>query len=492
MLKNKSIKIPLGIEGMNSNHQLKTFKDSNLYDIEQQYLNILKNIVEVGEDRPTRSGFTKSIFGESIKFDLRDGFPLLTTKKMFIKGVIEELMWFLSGSTNVNDLPVSVQHWWKPWASSNGDLGPIYGEQYRKARWYFETCPRIFDAPEILYDDKLLFGVGKNLIKFERGLPEHVKMLKGVWKDMLSRCYNTSSKGYKSYGAKGVHVDPEWFDFEKFMEDVMNIPGWYLKKEYPSEYSLDKDIKFSSNRYSKDTCIWASHTEQSLNTSTGTPFYATSPDGVRMLFASLGEMNRKIGLNISAIHRCLNGKLHTHHGWSNFKYFKAGNGDKIVRFREVDQLKNLIAEIKNNPTSRRHMINLWNSPAMEHANLPCCHGSVMQFYVSNEGILHGSFYQRSADWFIGVPVNLASYSILMHILAIECGLKVGTIRYNFGDAHIYHNHFDQVAEQLSREPRKLPTMKINPDIKNIFDFKYEDFELIGYDPHPTIKAPVAV
>jgi thymidylate synthase len=414
---------------------------------------------------------------------------------MFMNGAIDELLWFLSGSTNAYDLPERSQKWWTPWAREDGALGPIYSEQYRKARWWFEVEPRIFEAPDVVKQDGLLCGVGvpgteRWSTAKGKGLSAEEVLLKAAWRDMLRRCYDENSNGFKAYGAIGVHVSPEWLSFDNFSRDAKRLQGWHLKLEYPEEYSLDKDILCASNRYSKETCIWASHQEQSINTSTGTPFYGVSPSGDEVFFPSFGEALRERGLNIGAVHRALNGKLKTHHGWSNFRYATPSPG-KTIRFREVDQLKRLIAGVKHDPDGRRHLINLWNTPAMEHTALPCCHGSVIQFYVS-DGKLSCQMYQRSADLFIGVPVNIASYALLTHMVAQVCGLGVGDFIHTFGDAHIYDNHIEQVEEQLSREPFPLPTLQLNPDVKDIFSFTAKDVVVVGYQHHPAITAEVAV
>lgn len=263
----------------------------------KQYLDLLRHICDNGSMKSDRTGTgTKSVFGYQMRFNLNDGFPLLTTKKVHLKSIIYELLWFISGDTNIkylNDHGVSI---WDEWADENGDLGPVYGHQWR---------------------------------------------------------------------------------------------SW------------------------------------------------PTPDG-----------------------------------------------------GHIDQLKNLIEQIKKNPDSRRHIISAWNVAEVEKMALPPCH-SLFQFYVA-EDRLSCQLYQRSADVFLGVPFNIASYALLTMMIAQVCDLELGDFVHTFGDVHIYSNHFNQVAEQLSREPRKLPVMKINPEVKDIFSFKYEDFILEGYDPWPAIKAPVAV
>ncbi len=457
----------------------------------RQYLDLLEHVLDHGVKKEDRTGTgTLSVFGWQMRFDLSEGFPLLTTKKMFTAGLIDELIWFISGSTNVNDLPDRTKKWWTPWQSADGGLGPIYGEQYRRSRWWFQVVPDIREQPKVCKNQELFAGVGDiGTTSRTMGQSREMAILKSTWREMLKRCYAEKSKAFKHYGATGVHVDTAWLNFDNFMRDAAHLPGWNMKRMWPSYFSLDKDTLAASNCYSAETCMWASHDEQGYNTSTNKPFYATSPEGTETLFASIGEMHRVFGMNLSAVHRCLNKKLVTHHGWSNFRYAE-GEG-KVFRFREVDQLMSLIANLVYDPHSRRHMINLWHTPAMAHANLPCCHGSVIQFHVAN-GELSASVYQRSVDTLIGLPVNIASYALLTLMVAQVCGYEPGDFVWTGGDCHLYLNHLEQAKLQLTREPRKLPTMKLNQDVKDIFEFKFEDFTLEGYDPHPHIKAEVAV
>jgi thymidylate synthase len=263
----------------------------------QQYLDLLRHIRENGVMKEDRTGTgTQSVFGYQMRFNLASGFPLLTTKKVHLKSIIHELLWFISGNTNINYLRENGVTIWDEWADEQGNLGPVYGHQWRS---------------------------------------------------------------------------------------------------------------------------WA------------------GPNG-----------------------------------------------------RAIDQLSGVINLIQHNPDSRRMLVTAWNPAEIDQMALPPCH-CLFQFYVAN-GKLSCQLYQRSADVFLGVPFNIASYALLTMMIAQVCGLEPGEFIHTTGDTHIYRNHFDQVALQLSREPRKLPTMKINPEVKSIFDFKYEDFTLEGYDPWPAIKAPVAV
>ena len=263
----------------------------------KQYLDLLRHIYTDGVVKTDRTGVgTKSIFGWQSRYDLSEGFPLLTTKKVHLKSIIYELLWFLSGSTNIGYLKEHGVSIWDEWADENGDLGPVYGHQWR---------------------------------------------------------------------------------------------SW------------------------------------------------PTPDG-----------------------------------------------------GSIDQISKLIETIKHNPDSRRMLVSAWNVAEVDSMALPPCH-CLFQFYVA-EGKLSCQLYQRSADTFLGVPFNIASYALLTMMIAQVCGLQPGEFIHTTGDTHLYLNHLEQAALQLSREPRPLPRMIINPEVKDIFGFKYEDFTLEGYDPWPAIKAPVAV
>ena len=263
----------------------------------KQYHQLLQHILDHGTQKGDRTGTgTTSVFGYQMRFDLQEGFPLVTTKKCHLRSIIHELLWFLKGDTNIAYLKENKVSIWDEWADENGDLGPVYGYQWR-----------------------------------------------------------------------------HW------------------------------------------------------------------PDG------------------------------------------KGG---------EIDQIKELVHQIKTKPDSRRLMVSAWNVADVDQMALPPCH-CLFQFYVA-DGKLSCQLYQRSADVFLGVPFNIASYALFTMMMAQVCGLEAGEFIHTFGDAHLYSNHIEQTQLQLSRDCRPLPTMKINPDVKDIFGFTYEDFELLNYDPHPHIKAPVAV
>ena len=295
----------------------------------KQYLDLLDKICREGVVRGDRTGTgTKGIFGYQMRFNLAEGFPLLTTKKVFLKGVIHELLWFLRGDTNIKYLVENGVHIWDSDAF----------------RYYNELCVKHGVLPVDL--DTFL-------------------------------------------AAAGVESPIEGYRFG----DLNHVYG-YQWRSWPK---------------------------------------------------SSGEV--------------------------------------------VDQIANVIHTLKTNPTSRRMIVSAWNVADVEDMALPPCH-TMFQFFVA-EGKLSCQLYQRSADPFLGVPFNIASYALLTMMIAKECGLELGDFVHTLGDAHLYLNHLEQADEQLKREPRELPKMYLNPEVKSIFDYTYEDFTLEGYDPHPAIKAPLS-
>ena len=297
----------------------------------KQYLDLLARIKNEGVVKTDRTGTgTKSVFGHQMRFDLSQGFPLLTTKKVFLKGIIHELLWFLNGDTNIKYLVDNGVHIWD-------------NDAYR---YYNELCVKEGVLPVAMEE-------------FLRAAQEGI---------------DSPIEGYK-----------------------------------------------------------------------------------------FGDLNHVYGYQ--------------------WRSWPRPNGEAI------DQIQQAVDLITKNPDSRRIIVSAWNVADVEKMALPPCH-SLFQFYVA-DGKLSCMLYQRSADTFLGVPFNIASYALLTMMMAQVCGLEAGEFVHTLGDTHLYLNHFEQVEEQLSRTPRKLPTMRINPNVKSIFDFKFEDFTLEGYDPYPTIKAPMS-
>ena len=297
----------------------------------KQYHDLLNRIMTQGVTKSDRTGTgTKSVFGHQMRFDLSEGFPLLTTKKVFLKGIIHELLWFLKGDTNIKYLVENGVHIWD-------------NDAYR---YYNELCVKAGVLPVAMEE-------------FLRAAQEGI---------------DSPIEGYK-----------------------------------------------------------------------------------------FGDLNHVYGYQ--------------------WRSWPRPNGEAI------DQIQQAVDLITKSPDSRRIIVSAWNVADVEKMALPPCH-SLFQFYVA-DGKLSCMLYQRSADTFLGVPFNIASYALLTMMMAQVCGLEAGEFVHTLGDTHLYLNHFEQVEEQLSRTPRALPKMKINPNVKSIFDFKYEDFELEGYDPYPTIKAPMS-
>ena len=462
-----------------------------LKPVRSQYEDFLRHVATHGAPKADRTGTgTTSVFGHQMRFDLNEGFPLVTTKKMFTRGMVEELLWFVSGDTSVKTLQDKGVNFWDSWVHPDGTIGHGYGKQFRKKEHMALVKPRVYPRPDRheMRSDRTVFGIGYHG-SFDRTDP-HRGWLVNVWREMLRRCYWPTCPAYPGYGGAGIHVSPEWHSFENFQKDARQLPGWELKLEYMREYSLDKDVLWASNRYGRDTCMWASSWEQNVNRSNTSPFFAVSPDGVETLCGSIGQAHRDYGLNLSAVYRCLEGTLNSHHGWTGFRRVAHAEGE-VVRLREIDQLKSAVASIKHSPESRRHVISLWDAGDVDRTSLPPCHGTVIQFDVTG-GKLSCQMYQRSADLFLGVPVNIASYALLTHMVAQQCDLGVGDFIWTGGDCHIYSNHTEQVALQLSRAPFAYPTLNIKRRPDSIFDYQFEDFEFLDYQHHPAIKAPVAV
>jgi thymidylate synthase len=276
-------------------------------------------------------------------------------------------------------------------------------------------------------------------------------------------------------------------EYENFVSDLPKIENWYSKKIDPENYSLDKDY-YGSKVYAPDTCIWLSKEEQRVNTSRTKLIRVTKPDGGSQLEVDIRAICRMYGLDYSSVTKVVRGER-THVKGFVFEEMCVEPG-KLIRCRKFDQLRHMIQQIKNDPSSRRIVVSSWNVSELEQMRLPPCH-CLFQFYVDGRK-LSCQMYQRSADVFLGVPFNIASYALLTMMISQLCDLEPHEFIHTFGDVHLYKNHKSQALEQLSRDPRPLPQVVINPLIQNINDFRYEDFELTGYDPHPHIPAKVSV
>lgn len=452
----------------------------------KNYLELLEKLLTEGTQKGDRTGNgTLSIFGHQMRFDLAAGFPLITTKKVHLKSIIHELLWFLNGDTNNNLLEEKGVSIWREWSKSDGSLGPVYGKQWRRWEKIELVKPRLFKRPVTKLNPDKVAGVGYG--SEERNASDFNRHIYNVWNEMLHRCYDSSRHHYSEYGGRGIFVDSRWHDFSQFLADVGELPNGLLKLTYPNDYKLDKDF-FATNKYSKETCIWLTDKEQAINTRRGQVCIATRPDGHEIVTMDVAGLCRDYLLDESTVYKCLRGERTQHKKWT-FKYMEIAAG-LIPRLRIFDQIQELIVNIKHNPNSRRLVVSAWNVGDIEAMQLPPCH-ALFQFYVANNK-LSCQLYQRSCDTFIGVPFNIASYALLTMMIAQQCDLELGEFVWTGGDVHLYLNHLEQAKTQLQRTPRALPTMKIKRKPASIFDYQYDDFELVGYDADTHISAPIAI
>lgn len=501
----------------------------------QQYKDLVKYVLDNGIDSGDRTGTgTKSVFGYQMRFDLQKGFPLVTLKRTYWKGVLVELLWLMRGETNVKFLQDRGVKIWDEWSRFDGiypsqkrligevEIKDIQGDEY-----FGNFSTKGLNAPRNSLDDKL----------------------RNVWIKMMKRCYDKNSHNYHQYGEKGVMVSKEWHDPRQFIEDAKKLTNWENKIKNWNSYELDKDY-YQSHTYSKECCVWLHTSENNLYTKNFNPFemFIGNKKYLCMSFCHASEMT---GISKSSIHRWANegksskcdikyrnmevrfnfkvkknlrylftnGDLGPVYGemWRNWKYTEedafinlANSEDKFLKERyglvyeneSLDQLTNVIERIKTNPNCRRLIVSAWNAGQIHNMALPPCH-AFYQFYV-RDGKLSCQLYQRSADVFLGVPFNIASYAALTHLVANECGLEVGDFIHTFGDAHIYNNHIDQCKEILKREPMELPTLEVNIPAGTLMHFidhivpglSWEEIQrlitLNNYKSHPAIKGEVSV
>lgn len=522
----------------------------------RQYLDLLQRIKDEGVIKGDRTGTgTKSIFGHQMKFDLRDGFPMLTTKKLHLRSIIHELLWFLNGDTNNRYLKENKVRIWNEWCDANQNLGKIYGYQFRKLYElnteeyeiatkpepyvddYVETENDVLDPVYVPGDEfigKIFAGfngaeykvISKELVPQTSDLlsehidyykiqfivtksirtvtsneminaPESIEDLYGLtvvhrgylggirpetemefvaydqWEYMMNACYDEKSIGYKNHGALNKTVCKRWWNFKNFLYDFPLIHGYYeLMKSY-DQYRISL-CEHGSDTFAPDRCMF-------VNIAMETKLYDKSYTAV--------SFEKKI-------HLCKDLDVLDDY---MFLYRPVElNNDEFIRckIKFVDQIQNCIDLIKNDPNSRRIMVCAWNPEHLDEMNLTPCH-CLFQFYVSPDETgkpkwLDLQLYQRSCDTFLGVPFNIASYSLLCMMMAQVCNLEPRYFIHTMGDTHLYLNHLDQADLQLTREPRELPKMNINKEVKDLFSFKYEDFELVDYNPHPHIQAKVSV
>lgn len=464
---------------------------------EQQYLDILEELLTANsKDDRTGTG-TNSLFCRHMRFDLSKSFPLLTTKKVFWKGVAAELLWFISGSQDERELckltygtdSLEKQTIWTGNCQDRASLddnrfnGYNMGNMYNIAWRYLPCSPheyKIFERRTFV-DDYIETGVGEhfNITVAKHGYlgsdykrNDTSKKLYKVWQDMLRRVYDPY-KNQESY--KKVTICKRWHNFTHFLHDSYMLPGFQEFIDSGYKFQLDKDY-FGSNVYSPNTCIFINpKLNKSLNGG-GRGFKIYKYDD--KLFYSKRDLNKYRGVSLES-------KL-PKHGVEIIK----DNETHVVRpIIFIDQLQNMIDLIKNDPNSRRIIVDAWNPRITENAVLGVCHPLFQVVVMNNK--LNLVFMMRSSDFFLGAPFNIASYALLAHLLALECGLEVGELVYEGHDVHLYHNHLEQAKLQLSREAFEFPQIKINKK-DSIFDYELSDFEIIDYKSHAGIKAPIAV
>lgn len=461
----------------------------------QTYLDILKNVMDNGVDKPDRTGVgTRSISGMMAEYDLSKGFPAMTTKKLAWKAVVSELLWFIEGScsekrlkeilhgSSTSDKPTiwsgnASAPYWIDKAKFEGDLGRVYGQQWRYMRKYLPT-PAPTYTPQVGVKN-----VHEIIVREKVKLNDSNERFYLLWLDMMLGSYNPYYHNYDIMGSRGLSVCSEWHDFDVFLKEVKEVES-YKRAEHDSTYVIVPLHK--SKPYSKNNCVWVSQNNYKLLTQDH-PVIAYRDNDVEAVTA----MNRHDlrvylpQLSEEDISQALTSRKAVH-GW-NIRY----DADNIVKkYMYVDQLSDLIYGLKHEPYGRRHIINAWNPAELDKMALPPCH--VLSEFIIENGKLNCIFFQRSCDVFLGVPFNIASYALFTHMIAHVCGLEVGTLTHMMGDVHIYQNHFDAVNEQLQREPLALPTLNIKRNVMSIDDFTMDDFELVGYESHGTIKAPMAV
>lgn len=328
----------------------------------------------------------------------------------------------------------------------------------------------------------------------------HLKQLQSHWYKILERCYDTSVESYYRYGAIGVFVDEHWFNFANFQKDAKKLANWNDKRQFPKGYDLDKDY-YQSKCYSLNTCVWLSREENTLYRRNPDLITMTTPDGRVKQSLSARELAAEFDLSESLVYRCLTGKINDTKGFT-FTSTVAPEGTQFRKDLPIDQIAEALHQIKTNPNNRRIIITGWDPSLLPDTNksfdenvtagkqaLPPCH-MLAQFYVA-DGKLSCKLTQRSADIGLGVPFNIAQYSIMTHMMARCAGLKPGEFIWSGGDCHVYNNHIEKLQEQLTRKPFPSPTLVL-ADRAKMEDFEFEDFSIVEYGNHATIKMSVAI
>lgn len=454
----------------------------------KNYIDLMRKVLHEGIAVPDRTGTgTVELFAERLKFDLSDGFPLVTGKATSFKVVAEELRWMLSGSTNTNDLDSTI---WDEWRS-----------QYTVPREIVEVEP--IEKEYEPYDFDVL-GISITGYIPADGQPlTLVDRLAGTWKSMMQRCYDSRIQSYHMYGAKGVSVCKRWHQITNFIEDAQRLPHWRYKSKDWSGFDLDKDY-YSSSQYGPETCVWLRQDENMAYT--GTAVTAINCYGAATTYLSRSACARALQLDPKVVHRQIEKgtplERGTHGGWKfewakpktplRYKLIPEGDLGKVYghnwrHLESGDQIAELMAGLKSDPHSRRHIVSSWIPESNKTAALHACH-ALLQCNVAN-GRVNLHMYQRSADLFLGVAMNIAFYALLTELIAFELGLVAGELTISFGSTHIYMNHIKQVMEYLERDLHPLPKLVVSSS--DIVGASF-DATLVGYKSGERIRAEVAV
>lgn len=469
----------------------------------KQYLDMMQRVMEEGVHKQDRTGTgTISVFGHQMRFDLAKGFPLVTTKKCHLKSIIHELIWFLSGDTNIQYLKENDVKIWDGWR-----------KPYNLQRPIVDIAPKIPQQPVAYSGNYSYLGIDAQAGSVDNKLAD-------LWIKMMRRCYDDTNHRYPLYGGIGITVHSDWHDPKTFIHEVKSIPHWFYKEKDWNTFELDKDY-YGANQYGLNTSVWLSKAENNKYTKAAMPITVLDSEKNLTQFLTLNDAATGIGMSSSSLSRHLAAtvpKLITCNdkkfiGYEITNTLKSNTLQRLQLIEDgnlgpvygsqwrswpdlkqdsevIDQIANVIEQIKTNPDSRRHIVSAWNPAQVDDMALPPCH-ALFQFYVS-EGKLSCQLYQRSADIFLGVPFNIASYALLTMMIAQVCNLELGEFVWTGGDCHLYTNHLDQAIEQMKRMPYQSPLMVLNPKIKDIDDFTYDDFTLMMYYSHPHISAPIAV
>lgn len=445
---------------------------------EQGYLDLMRKIRDEGATKTDRTGTgTKSLFAPQLRFNLAEGFPLLTTKRVHFKSVLHELLWFLRGETNTRYLEENGVTIWRKWADANGELGPVYGHAWR--RWGAKPAAVPQPTP------RLRDGVEATVLGVANGAGASSHPLGKTWQGLIERCYRPDSDSYRYYGRRGVSVCDAWLEFARFAEDAYRLPGGEDKRRDDS-LVLDKDGRGDGWSYGPDRCQWITPQLNAELRADKTIVVERVADGQRFSFRNASAFAAHHGFDAKNFSDL----------WTGAKNAQVRSGFKLVETipdqpPAIDQLGEAIQLLRTSPDSRRIIVTAWDPATFRRCRLPPCH-MTYQFWVDDRKRLSCHMLQRSADYFLGVPFNIASYALLTELVAHVTGHKAGELAITFVDCHLYLNHLAQVEEQLSRTPNEPPWIELNPQIREIDDFKYEDVRLHGYECHPPIAAQVAV